>query len=198
MNNEYFDDYLKYEKSGVKAKARESLDAFIKSFGTYAEKEAWTREHLPELELNHPGRIRHELFDRIVFPVLLQGYRDRDIGLMVWLVRLSQNLYQHEKSWAMINYKTDLQIIRECYHLDPCNSEVRELYLEIEIRGILYSIHEWPSGILIGNNGASAEECRELLEGIPLLRFMDWDKKYGDIISDYEDKLREYIGRWEE
>ncbi|MDR1986632.1 MAG: hypothetical protein LBP88_06635 [Treponema sp.] len=195
MNIEYFNEYLKYEQLGIKSKEKEYLNNFIKSFENYNEKVLWTMEYLPKLKFNHHNRIRNELFEEIVFPVLLEGYNNRNIKSMIWIVKLNQNFTQNEKLWKKINYVSNLSLIMECYKMEPDNSEIIDLYLEIIIEKILYRIHEWPDGILIGNRLAEKDECKKLLEEIPLLNKLDRNNEYNELIMEYENILNEYINR---
>ncbi|QQO07666.1 hypothetical protein [Breznakiella homolactica] len=197
MNIEYFTKYCEYESNGLRKGAKEQLRKFIESFDNFDEKESWTIEYLPSLKINMNSRIRNEIFEEIVFPVLLKGYNEKNITLMIWLVKLSQNLYQNQKIWEKIDYKTDMQIIRECWEIDPRNAEIQDIYLDLEIRGIAYSIHEWPSGILIGNDGATLEESKALLKEVPFLKSLDRNNKFKNVIADYEDKLKQNIQRLE-
>jgi hypothetical protein len=41
-----------------------------------------------------------------------------------------------------INYKTTLEIIKECYDLEPNNDGVTDMFLEVLIGKINFSIHE--------------------------------------------------------
>ncbi|GHU22712.1 hypothetical protein FACS1894172_05330 [Spirochaetia bacterium] len=196
MNIEYFNEYIKNKNMGIKTKTKEYVHKFIQSFENYHEKELWTMEYLPTLQHNHNKRIRNELFEALIFPVLLNGYNNKNISVMIWLVKLEQNLIQNQKLWKIINYKSSIQIIRECYDLDPNNTEVIDIYLELKIQWIAYSIHEWPSGILIGMNGATAEQCKELVKELPFLYKLDTKNKYKAYIMDYENKLHDYIIRF--
>ena len=193
MNIEYFNDYLNYETQGIKTKAKESIHNFILSFRNFDEKELWTIEYLPKLKQNNNGRIRNEVFENILFPVLLKGYKNRKVNLMIWLVKLNQNYYQNHRLWEKINYKSALEIINECYEIDPNNNEVIDLYLELEIEGIGFSRHEWPEGILFGNNFATKDECKILLESLVFINKLDRNKKYSEYIHDYENKIKEYM-----
>ena len=193
MNIDYFNEYLNYKNIGLKPKVKELIIKFINSFNNYEEKELWVTEYLSKLELDSNGRLRNELFEEIVFPVLLNGYNNKNIFQMVWLTKLSQNLYQNNKIWQKIDNKTDLEIIKECYEIDPNNNEVIEIYLELEIRGIDFSIHEWPHGILFGNNFATKDECKMILDEISFLYKLDKNKKYFEYIKEYENKVKEYM-----
>lgn len=193
MKQEYFDEYLKYEQLGIKAKEKECMERFINSFETYDEKEAWTIEYLPKLKTNGNSRIRHELFEKIIFPVLLEGYYNRNVKSMVWMVRTIRNLYQNKQLWEKTNYVLGWDLIRECYKIEPDNNDVTDLYLEIMIDAMRFRIHEWPFGILIGNTFAAKDECRKLLEEIPLVRKLDRNQEYTGFIAEYENIVNEYI-----
>jgi hypothetical protein len=195
MNIDYFNEYLYYKNKGIKPKAKEYILKFINSFENYEEKESWTLENLSKLKQDSNGRLRNELFEEIIFPVLFNGYKNKNVSLMIWLVKLWQNYYQNKRIWEKINYKTCLEIIKECYEIEPNNNDVIDIYLELEISWIAYSKHEWPSGILFGNDGATKEECNIILEEIPLLYKLDRNKKHFEYIKDYENKVREYMDR---
>jgi hypothetical protein len=193
MNIKYFNDFLNYETQGIKAK--ECINNFILSFESFNEKELWTTEYLPKLSQNSNGRIRNELFENIIFPVLLNGYKNRNIDLTIWLVKLNQNYYQNHRIWEKINYKSSLEIIDECYKINPNNHEVIDLYLELEIERVNFSLHEYPYGILFGNSFASKDECKILLGKVVFINKLDRNKKYSKYINDYEYKIKEYMRR---
>jgi hypothetical protein len=81
----------------------------------------------------------------------------------------------------------------ECYQLEPDNDEISDLYLEILVKIIRYRIHEWSFGILIGNTFVGKDECKSLLEEIPLLNKLDKNKKYNLLITEYQNIINEYI-----
>jgi hypothetical protein len=193
MNIEYFNEYVHYKNVGVKLKAKEFIGKFINSFEDYTEKEQWTIEYLPKLEMDSNGRIRNELFEEIIFPVLLNGYNNKNILPMIWLAKLNQNYYQNNRIWKKINYKTEVEIIKECYDLKPDNNDVTDLYLEIMINRIDFNMHEWPEGILFGNSFATKDECEILLERIGFMNKLDKNKKYSKYLRDCEDKIKEYM-----
>jgi hypothetical protein len=77
MKIEYFNEYVHYKNIGIKPKAKEFIDKFINSFENYMEKEQWTIEYLSKIEMDSNGRIRNELFEEIIFPVLFNGYNNQ-------------------------------------------------------------------------------------------------------------------------
>jgi hypothetical protein len=63
--------------------------------------------------------------------------------------------------------------------------------LEIEIAWINFSIHEWPSGVLNGNNFVTTmDECKMLLKKTEFVKNLDRNKKYTEYINDYENKIK--------
>jgi len=196
MNIEYYNKYLEYEEKGIKSKAKEYINYFINSFENNNEKNNWTIEYLPKLKFKKNGNIRYELLKEIIFPVLLEGYNNKNINYMIWLAKIIKNYSQGKEIDEKLNYISDLSIIKECYKLDPNNIEVIDLYIKIMAREIIYRIHEWPSGILIGNTSIEKDECKILLnEEIPLLRILDRNKIYNELINEYEYNLKNYIIR---
>jgi hypothetical protein len=193
MKIEYFNEYLHYKDIGIKSRAKEYIDKFINSFENYMEKEQWTVEYLSKLEMDSNGRIRNELFEEIIFPVLCNGYHDKNILLMIWLVKLNQNYHQNHRIWKKINYKTEIEIIKECYDLEPDNNEVTDLFLELMMNKLDFNMHEWPHYILFGNSVATKEECQILLDRIEFINKLDRNKKYSEYLHDCEDKIKNYL-----
>ncbi len=190
-----YNEFIELDNKGIKKKAKLALSEFINSFLSFEEKEKWTYEYLPKLQENHHSRIRHELYEEVIFPVLLDGFRKRQVKAMHWIVKTMQNLYSAQELYKEIDYKSPFEIIKECYEIDPCNSEINETFLNIEIDFISFSQHEWPSGILNGMNGANLEECYEIKDELSLVKNLDKDKKYEKYINEYEVKLEIYIER---
>jgi hypothetical protein len=193
MKIEYFNEYINYKNTGIKSKSKEFMDKFVNSFENYKEKEEWTSEYLPKLEADSNGRIRNELFEEVIFPVLFNGYNDKNISLMIWLAKLNQNYYQNNRIWEKLNYKTALEIIWECYDLEPDNNEVTELFLELMINKINFNMHEWPPYILFGNSAATKDECEILSGTIGFINKLDRNKKYSEYMLDCENKIKEYL-----
>ena len=197
MKIEHYKDFVRYRDQGLKEKATEAITQFIDSFENYEEKELWTIEYLSKRDkyICERTEIRYELFEEVLFPVLLKGYNDKDVEFMLWLAKLCQDLYRNEKVWEKINRVTEEEILEECYHLEPDNEVIRKWLLKLKIRGVEYSIHEWPDGILYGHNGATIDECNIMLDELPLIKKLDKNNEHQELIQDFEDKMKEYMGR---
>ena len=156
MNLITYAEFVKADRSGRKTAAASAIQAFIGSFESIDEKRAWVVEFLKTFS---PGeKIRHELYAEVVFPVLIQSYRNSEAWGIEWLAATIQNLYRARNLWAQIDFITEHGLLRQWRALAPESVSARNALLEKMIEGFEYSEHEWPAGILYGMNGANKEE----------------------------------------
>ncbi|MEH2376036.1 hypothetical protein [Nostoc sp.] len=197
MELEYYKQYLHYKKLGFRTQARQHLQQFIASFASFAEKELWTYKFLETQEYEFGWHIiRYELYEQVVFPVLLSGYQKRDHWSVLWLARTANNFYKVKHLHKQIDFKTDYGLLKECYLLAPNNNEVHKDLLSIQIRWLQYCIHEYPTGILYGAvNGATIDECQEILSEIEFARKLDVEKNQEKFLNEVQSKILEYIVR---
>lgn len=177
---------------GLKKQATESVRAFISSFVDDKEVQEWVWSHLLELKTNRHSRIRHEIFVELVYPVLKRGYQAGDFKSTLWLGKLIQNIYQISKLHEELNYITDVQLYRKCFELNSEDNEVKSLLLQNIVQWLEYCIHECPSGILYGNDGATFEQCQEIREEVKFAKKLYTYKKYSNFFSSFENKLTQY------
>ncbi|HYH69016.1 MAG TPA: hypothetical protein VD866_30255 [Urbifossiella sp.] len=111
--------------------------------------------------------IRTPLFALAVFPALLAGHRAGLPGCARWLAGLAQHLYRSPSSRVQLpeDEQTELGLLRAAVRVDPHDHDSRRRLVEHLAGRLRYSLHELPSGVLYGMDGATPEECRELLEG---------------------------------
>lgn len=195
MKIEYYKQYLHLKNVGLRSSAKPYLQQFIDSFTSNNEKEKWTRQFLEVENYQYGDKIRYELYEEVVFPVLLSGYRSNDPWSFLWLARTAQNLYHSKHLHRQIDFKTGYRLLKECYSLDPRNAEVQKDLLSIEIQWLDYCIHEYPTGILYGNNGATIDECQEILSKIEFVRKLDLEETHKKFINEVRVKVVEYLTR---
>ena len=92
MNIEYYENFKDCEEKGLRKEAANSLRAFISSFKGKDEIDKWVWEYLPDIKTNRSSRIRHEIFHKLVFPILKIGYDQKDFKCTLWLGKLAQNI----------------------------------------------------------------------------------------------------------
>ncbi len=193
MNTKHFDAYVNAKDLGKKGQARLFLEQFVESFSTFEEKVEWTKWYLENSTFGHT--IRHEIYENVVFPVLLDGYHRGDTWSLRWLVKTDQNMNKADHLGKQIDHKSALLMLKELYVSNPEDEETRSLLLERQIDWFQFSVHEWPAGILNGMDGATEEDCREILKDVETARTLDKENRYTDFLDDYETKVREYQHR---
>ena len=145
MNIEHYAEFREFEEKGLKKQASKSLRAFISSFENNEEIKEWVWEYLPKLERNRHSRIRHEIFNELVYPILKSGYENNDFSSTLWLGKLAQNIYQAQKLHEELDWVTELGLYNKSHKLDPSSDEARLLLLKAIVGWLEYSEHEWPS-----------------------------------------------------
>lgn len=189
MNIDHYNDFLKYQDKGLKNKAGKSVRLFVSAFKNEIEIKDWVLKYLPRITTNRSSRIRHEIFHELVYPVLKPGYFDNDFTSTLWLGKLIQNIYQAPKLHEELSWVTEIQLYRRCYDEKPENDEARLLCLKSLVEWLEYSEHEWPSCILYGNDGATLEQCGEILSEVELILKLDIEHQYSEFIKQYSKKL---------
>jgi len=180
MNMEYFNKFEEAKKLGLKAEAKSNIRMFIDSFSDADERFHWVTTYLEKGGFGH--KIRHELYDEIVFPVLLNGYHDNDPWSLYWLAQTIQNVYGSKKLHKQIDFKTDCELLQVRFESDQTDGRVRLALLASLISGFEYAVHEWPSGVLY----APDESPEDLLREIEYARSLDIEKKHTDFFAGIE------------
>lgn len=193
MNQALFEQYEVARELGNKRLAASLIAGFIETFATDDEREEWTRWYFSNHPLAHA--IRHELFEQVIFPVLLAGYRQSDPWYIEMLERCDQNLYKAEHLWAQIGHQTGMQLAERLLALKPDDRHAKARVLEHLIDGFRYSEHEWPSGILCGADGATALQCNEILLDVRRARSLDEACVHSSFLNQFDSKVRQYIQR---
>jgi hypothetical protein len=194
MELEYYRQYLHLKTVGLRFEARQSLQQFIDSFTSIAEKEQSTHQFLEAEEHEYGYEICHELLEA-VFPALLNGYQRHDPWSILWRARTAQNFYKARHLHEQIDFKTEYGLFKECYLLTPNNTEVHKDLLAIQIQWLQYCIHEYPTGILYGSNGATINEYQEILSEIDFVRKIDAEKTQEKFLNAVQSKVLEYLTR---
>ena len=85
MTPEHFDRFNHSIESGNRPEAATAIRAFVESFSDLQEKRLWSENYLATARYGH--KIRHELYESVIFPALLDGYRRSDPWSLRWLAR---------------------------------------------------------------------------------------------------------------
>lgn len=191
MKLQLYNLYLEHREAGRKREATDAIRDFVASFKRESDREEWVRQFLEHGVYGH--RIRHEIYAQLVFPVLLDGYARRSFWSISWLAKTVSNVYADPSLHAQIGFKGERQLFREAFELHQ-SDEMRDRLLSAHLSEFEYCAHEWPAGILYGTDGATAEECREILEDLDFARALD-DGTNETFLNEFEQKVHEYRQR---
>jgi hypothetical protein len=184
---------LERGKQCCKKEATASLREFLDTFRDFSERAEWTKRFLATHKFG--SRIYYELFQEVIFPVLLDGYQKNDAWSMYWLAGTAEDLVRGAKTRCYYEqFGGTIKLLKTAMALDN-TARVRDALLQEFLICFDYAGHEWPAGILSGDNGSTAAECDLYLDDIRLARKLDIDQKYSAQLDEFEDRVRLYLGK---
>ena len=184
MDESHYALFLTEQASGRKEEAKTAIRRFIGSFDDLKEKEHWTQKFLSTLK---PGTaVRHELYEQVIFPVLVAGYGNRDPWSLYLLAETGENLFKAKHLYERIGSPSLQDLLKEAYALAPSSDEIRTGLLRDLLRGFKYMAHEWPSGLLYGPGRPWQTQYWEVLSDIRLARELDASGAHADEIAKFE------------
>jgi len=193
MEPRHYEAYKTQLALGQRSAASAALVQFIASFATFDSKSAWVRWYLANERWEH--RIRHEIYEQLIFPVLLAGYRQGDLWCLRWLIRTVSNIYTGTQLWEQIERKTELTLREELVARAPEDARARRELVDCLVAMFHHNAHEWPRGILYGMDGASASQCLEILAGAQRALELDVERRHQAFIEDFVTKVQLYQQR---
>jgi len=157
------------ENRAPRAEKLRALVAFLDALETSTPTDwfPWARSIAEQVvDHGHTLVIRRPLFLRAVFPALLAGYEARLPGCARWLAGLADHLRSNPECCEKLRLEeaTELGLLWAAIRDDPADRCSRLRLIEKVADRLRYSIHEVPSGVLYGIDGASPEQCQNLEE----------------------------------
>ena len=165
--------YRELENGGDRAAMLSALAAFVPRIeGAPSDiRQTWIDECLrASSDPNDGFRIRAPLFQRVLFPELKTRYLAGDAASARALAGLSQELYRYAAGWAELGWPGEVDLWKEAYRRDPTSDLARAKLLASTARFIQYTLHELPAGVLYGTDGATVEQCDDLLVELEFFR----------------------------
>jgi hypothetical protein len=161
--------YLEEEKNGVRTEALRLLDRFVGALLTQAPslRRSWAMHiaaTIVDEGIDLP--VRFPLFRRVLLPVLVDGVNRHESGCARWLAAFESMLYHSLPTGLSPELESRTGLLREAIRLDPSDKRALEQLIASEASYLDYTLHELPTGVLYGRNGATLEQCEKLLDGL--------------------------------
>jgi len=177
QQNQLWQGYLDQEQSGSRQAAEDALSAFINAMQSAPaeSRSEWTRDLCRRVvDDKEPIPVRYALFERVIAPALLEGYRAKSPGSARWLAGFPTFLCHCEQLHAELGDGEVNQtgLLRKAIEHDPDDKRARRRLVELMADWFSFTLHELPAGVLADMSmGANPAQCAELRD--QLERFCD-------------------------
>jgi len=165
--------YLTAEHVRIRQRSLRALEEFVEALLSLptAEWHLWARQlshRVVDCGENIP--IRLPLFQKVLFPALLAGLETSVAGAARWLSGFTALLYNSPSCRDCLpqELRTEHGLLFRALGDDPEDTRAKKRLRQYMRSSFESALHELPAGILYGQNGASIEECAELLNDLAM------------------------------
>jgi hypothetical protein len=109
--------------------------------------------------------IRFQLFRQILYPILTHEIDKDNIEAIKSLIKLLE-YYGNYQNLIDDNKYSVWKILDKGLQLSPNDTELLKVYQYKQKDYFEYTLHELPAGVLFGADGATIEQCEELLNDL--------------------------------
>ena len=133
--------------------------------------------------------VRRPLFERVLFPALADGLERGAAGCARWLAGMVDPLARCPACVERLGNlpANEADLLRLALRHDPADARARDRLIARNANFLDYTLHELPSGVLYGQDGASVAECdallAELAEFRSLVRTAGRGAEFDDLIA---------------
>ena len=203
MNKPQLAQWKKYcmtEQDCIRRVYLSELDNFIKSLEKSDPKDyqdwvfSLSRGVIDEKN-GFPNRM--PLFEAIIFPVLHEGFNNRQSGCARWLAGFCQLVYKSAVARSVLGENiSEVYFLRTALQHDSDDVLAKKQLVKSMAWQLDFAIHEVPSGVLWGNCGATIEQCNALTDELndftQLVTEINQIKRYQELIKECAFHFREY------
>jgi hypothetical protein len=163
-----WEKYLAAERVRIRQEMLKTLDDFIQAFVRIptADWHPWALEIARRVvDEGEDIPVRWPLFRAVLFPALFAGLAASVPGSARWLAGFAQLLYQSPDCCEQLSEElhSDYGLLLRAVRDDPSDTVAKTRLLRLMRCRFDYVLHHLPAGVLYGCDGASIEECDELL-----------------------------------
>ncbi|GAB5517715.1 hypothetical protein [Rhodopirellula baltica] len=160
--------YLEAEHRGLRSERNDALERYLESFAELpvASQHEWSLELASDIVDDGASTlVRMPLFRRAILPALEAAIATRTPGAARWLAGFAQHIYKcgDLKPRLIDGSLTEHTLLLTAIEHDANDSTARRKLLDLLVRRLDYTLHELPSGVLYGHDGATVDQCREML-----------------------------------
>jgi len=198
-----WEEYLAAEKDRIRDVTIRALDRFLAALLRHdpATWQAWARDLAAQVsEGISDVPVRFPLFRRALLPALSEGVHQGVPGCARSLAHFESHLVNTKEVALPPNLRSAVGLLRAAVELDPADRLARQRLVERWASYLDYTLHELPAGVLYGHDGATPEQCGQLLELLEEFRahvaVLDQEETFADLIADcslHFNSYREYL-----
>lgn len=192
-------DYLRAEQSQIRHESMWALGLFIDRLLQEPEAtwHAWAKDVAASTcDRGAEMPLRFPLFQRVLLPALTSGVLKGEPGCARWLASFESLLVRLRDGSLPPELRTEIGLLREAIRVDPSDALALKRLVDRRARDLRFTLHELPSGVLYGMNGATAEQCDDLLmilaEFKAHVAATAQSERFADLIDECEFHYRAY------
>ena len=188
-----WDSYLAAEHDGIRAVTMPALERFLDAL-LESPADTWKRwakeiaADISDRSVSIP--MRFPLFRRVVLPALAEGVLRQERGCARWLASFESLLLNSCETHLPPELRTGVALLAEAVRLDPSDHIARGRLIDRQASYLEYTIHELPTGVLCGSDGASLNECEDLIALLGEFKahvvVMRQEARYSELIRECE------------
>ena len=107
--------------------------------------------------------IRQPLFKNLIYPILSDKVEQSNVNAIKGLLKLNQHLVSYQGYTKDTKYSS-WKLLEKGLSISPDDRQLLELYESKTREYLNYTLHEIPTGVLYGSDGATIEQCEELIK----------------------------------
>jgi len=134
--------------------------------------------------------LREPLFAGIIGPFIISAYQEDKEYARRWLAYFHPyflNMPPSQRLIELVDSLSPIALLTEAFRCDPDNIQTQDLLIQKLAQQFAYAVHEVPSGVLYGADGATVAECREWESDLALFREVVQKRQ---VAEEYETVMR--------
>lgn len=189
VQRDLWDAYCSAENRATRTEKLRALNAFLDELTSSPQRDwyPWARSVAESVvDRGDEFVIRMPLFERAIFPALINGYLESQPGCARWLAGLAHLLSQSKICSEQLadSERTELGLLWVAVRQDSADDASRRRLIRCIESRLCFSLHELPAGILYGMDGATPEQCQALESELDeLCRLVEADGRLDDYLE---------------